>query len=408
MPEAPTLDLTYSQMPALSERLTPLQRTLAESYQRVFMRGNRTDDLLIFSGLINEIADAPGPVWHVGVDLSQSDHRELLEYRQRLSEFPNPDGSELEGPELLGFIISWHDSYRTDNQLLCRQIKELQASEDELTGKLKDVRELLESLEFDQDKSRAILKEALGEDANIDTRPVYESIVQLFRKSQLEASTADDSSLQDELTLLKDQLAEATKVVEQHEANSRKAREHLVSVLGEQQVDAVPLADAVLMLKGRYSGACARIQQMEAQVNGQPKPLVDPMNSVVVSPPIEPKAVVHLADSPRQAQDKRNPFLRVDGIYQFQSNNPNVGWIALPNFDIPRPVLKSMLLMAVGEANTWQEICKTLSLNCDVARDVQRGFALLINKLRTKAAGAPEVDEAIDKKPVAQMLEAVS
>lgn len=268
MPEAPTLDLTYSQMPALSERLTPLQRTLAESYQRVFMRGNRTDDLLIFSGLINEIAD------------SQDAKRPALGYVEATK--------------------------------LTEQVGALQASEDELTGKLKDVRELLESLEFDQDKSRAILKEALGEDANIDTRPVYESIVQLFRKSQLEASTANDSSLQDELTLLKDQLAEATKVVEesQHakqekyaalhfefrpkleqffgsqaqtqsiedcfrnliarhkhsETDISKAREHLISVLGEEQVDAVPMADGVLMLKARYSGACARIKQLEAQV----------------------------------------------------------------------------------------------------------------------------------------------
>jgi hypothetical protein len=54
---------------------------------------------------------------------------------------------------------------------------------------------------------------------------------------------------------------------------------------------------------------------------------------------------------------------------------------------------------------SWHDICKTISVNSDVARDIQRGFAHLINKLRTKAAGAPEIDEAIDKKPVAQMLE---
>ena len=175
-------------------------------------------------------------------------------------------------------------------------------------------------------------------------------------------------------------------------------------MLGEAQVDGVPLSGAVLVLKGRYSGACARIAQQEATLAQKPTVVVE-ASKEPASPAIPTHAVVHIEDSPRQAQDKRNPFLRVDGIFQFQSANPNVPWVALSNFDIPRPLLKSMLQMAIGEANTWHDICKTLSVNSDVARDIQRGFAHLINKLRTKAAGAPEIDEAIDKKPEAKMLE---
>lgn len=440
MTDTPTL----VQMPTLSERLSPLQRTIAESYQRVFMRGNRTDDLLIFSSLINEIADSLVPVWKGGVDLADSNaDQELERLKSAIDEFKTWDQNiPVDYPARVRFLIHSEQAHADKVDELDRQLIAQRNSEDNLSGKLKDAKELLESLQNDQEWSRAVLKEALGQQANVDSRSVHESIVYLLSQVALDKVMREDTSSADEIALLKDQLKEATAAQEKYNAlqaelrpklepifgrqaqtesiedcfrnliaryNEResdiaKSREHLISVLGEAQVDGVPLSGAVLVLKGRYSGACARIAQQEAALAQKPTVVVE-ASKEPASPAIPTHAVVHIEDSPRQAQDKRNPFLRVDGIFQFQSANPNVPWVALSNFDIPRPLLKSMLQMAIGEANTWHDICKTLSVNSDVARDIQRGFTHLINKLRTKAAGAPEIDEAIDKKPEAKMLE---
>ena len=384
--------LTLEQIPVLSDKLTPLQRTLAESYQRVFIRGNRMDDLLIFSSMINEIAESPKLAWNIGVDYAecQSD----------------------------------------------RQLKALQESEDKLTEKLRESQEAKEQLDGRYRAIIAVINKYFGQEAPFevdgDAAQFFDDYIQNAEQvaGSLEITStgqgkydALQSEFRPKLEPIFGTLAQSQSIEDcfrnliaryyDYEKSFKKSREILASVLGEEQTSSVPLEDAVLLLKARLSGANSRIHQLEELIRQKDSPAKDvssPDNEVnsPVNEAQRPTAVVQVQDTPRQAQDKRNPFLKVDGIYQFQSQNPGVAWIALSNFDIPRPLLKSMLLMAVGETNTWAEICKTLSVNSDVAKDIQRGFAHLINKLRTRSAGTVEIEEALDKKPVAHMLEVVS
>jgi hypothetical protein len=453
MPEAPTLESTITQMPALSERLTPLQRTLAESYQRVFMRGNRPDDLLILTGLINEIADAPLPKKLRGSDIGcfDADEEEFRQIDESLLKFEHPDAGEPETRAgLIDFILECYNEYVSTNKQLGNQLKALQESEKGLTEKLRCAQEAAEQSEGKYQALVAVMGKHFG---NHPEFHVSDDLAEYLDRSLLHSvgsikETDAYNLLQNEITLLKDQLKDAAGIINSYESlhnefrpklepffgrqaltesiddcfrnlvarhirnetGIQKAREILISVLGESQVDGVSFEDAVMVLKGRYSGSCARIKQLEAQIgskagvservieNGQHIRDIGVgfKSELIVDPPSPAQAVVEVQEEPKlkeAAEAKRGPGRPKKPVFVEQTDLSDLAkkfyLRGVPVLGDLRKHLPNVAQLAYGDGLTVTSIAKSLQIGLSDASDVLRVVdACLEVKRETEATQA--------------------
>lgn len=121
-----------------------------------------------------------------------------------------------------------------------------------------------------------------------------------------------------------------------------------------------------------------------------------PVSTIVVETPPPPVRVI--TDTAVQVEDRRSPFVKVDGTFQFRQQNPDVPWLRLSNYNIPVPILRSLILMSTAEGGHVTTAAHALSLIPSVGTDLGRCFGRLIGMLRDGTATADDLDAAIAKR----------
>jgi hypothetical protein len=368
-----TLDITKVQIPALSERLTPLQRTIAESYQRVFMRGNRTDDLLIFSGLINEIANAPAPVWNVGVDLGESDVDRQIKALQ---------DSETDLTKKLRLIQS--DLALAENVIEPFR-KELFAAE----RVDRDLAHLISRLMFVWNKHKEdgyTLKSSVTEqrEAKEQAEGKYQTLIAVMGKhfgNDPAFHLADDMAqfLDSSVQSLIEELEQAQEGVKRVSLNAEKYdqihddfRPKLEPIFGQQALSQ-SIEDCFRNLIARYNGACARITQLESLM----APAVNEVKAE--GTPLSPCALIEVQEEPEQeaaAEVKRGPGRPKKPVLVEHTDLSDLAkkfyLRGVPTLGDLKKHLPNVAQLAYGDGLTVTAIAKSLQIGLSDASDILR------------------------------------
>lgn len=341
-------NLDPKELPPLSGNLTNLQRTLAETYQRVFVNGNRIDDAMILTSLINEVADRK----QVEGEANQ-DTAELLILVEQLK-------SDLRSATRVN--DEWEKSYRPLSEERWKSITAAltwlgQEYDHAVWYELPSViRELASSLTEAKEQSEG----------------KYQALVTVIEKhfgNDPGFATTEDRAefLDSTIQALRDEL-ELTKVLTE-----------------ETKPEAVPVP----------------------VVTEQAAEVVVPVAVVPSVPsPSEGASVTRIDQTLEQFLDNRSPFVKRDGLAQFLSRNPEEKWVKTTKFDIPAKIAIAFLASRVSGQLTAEDACDMLSIQRDAGKSLLAPYGVFIK--RAKDESKPSIiNEAVEErsKPYGELHE---
>lgn len=339
-------NLDPKELPPLSGNLTNLQRTLAETYQRVFVNGNRIDDAMILTSLINEVADRKQGEGGAGEDTAEllilvEQLKSDLRSATRVNDEWEKSYHDLRNERLMGITaaLTWmgQEYDHAVRYELPSVIRELAIG----------LTEAKEQAEGKYQALVAVIDKHFGNDPGF-------------------ATTEDRAEFLDStIQALKDELASAQLTIE----NDAPTAE-------ETKPEAVPIPV---------------VEEQAAEV-------VVPVAVVPSAPsPSEGASVTRIDQTLEQFLDNRSPFIKLDGRAQFLSKNPEEKWVKTTKFDIPAKIAIAFLASRVSGQLTAEDACDMLSIQRDAGKSLLAPYGVFIK--RAKDESKPSIiNEAVEER----------